>query len=83
MIEISGLGLEGEVRKTLWTKLATVGPTRTARVLAMMRATFLGIVVAIVDFWLVLQLVCVVGEKEDNIEGRDSSDWIFNRHKKR
>jgi hypothetical protein len=45
-----------------------MGPTRTARVLAMMRATFLGIVVAIVDFWLVLGLLFIVGEKRDSIE---------------
>jgi hypothetical protein len=68
MIEISGLGVEGEVRRTLWTKLTTVGPTRTARVLVMMRATFFGIVVATVDFWLVLRLVCFIGKKEDRIE---------------
>jgi hypothetical protein len=45
-----------------------VGPTRTARVLAMMRATLFGIVVAIVDFWLVLGLLCVVEEKRNSVE---------------
>lgn len=68
MIEISGLGVEGEVRRTLWTKSTAVGPTRTARVLAMMRATLFGIVVAIVDFWLVLGLLCVVEEKRNSVE---------------
>jgi hypothetical protein len=68
IIEISGLGVEGEVRRTLWTKLTTVGPTRTARVLAIMRATFFAIGVAIVGFWLMLGLVYVIGEKVDKIE---------------
>jgi hypothetical protein len=58
--------------------LTTVGPIRTVRVLAMMRATFFGTVVTIMDFWLVLGLLYVVGEKQDSIE-RDISDGTYKR----
>ena len=62
MMEISGLGVVGEARRILWMKDTISGPARMTRVLVMMRATFLGTVVAIVDYLFVLGLLCVVGE---------------------
>ena len=44
------------------------GTNSYGTVLAMMRATLFWIVVTIVDYWLVLGLLCIVGEKRDSIE---------------
>jgi len=56
-MEISGAGVVGEESRILWMNETTSGPARTARVLAMMRATFLETVVAILswgsDFFVV------------------------------
>ena len=70
-MEISGFGVAGEVRSILWTKETTSGPARMARVLPMMRATFLGTVVAnvaIVNCWLAVRLSWVVGRIRDGCE---------------
>ena len=62
MIESSGCWFKVEVRRTLWTKSTTVGPTRTARVLAMIRATFFETVFDIVDFLVDSKACCAFGE---------------------
>jgi hypothetical protein len=65
-IEISGAGVVGEARRILCTKLTTSGPARMGRILPIMRAIFLGTIlanIAIVKFWLVVGFLCIVEEK--------------------